>query len=744
MKIIRILAIMLIFAFPVSLAESELPTEPPIKAATEAPTEVPTEAPTETPTEVPTETPTEAPTETPTEAPTEAPTVSPTEAPTEFPTEIPTESPTEAPFSLSDPDYSGVLDAQGELILTEYHGSARNLTIPESIDGYVVAEIGEGMFAKNALLELIELPKTLRRIGERAFADCTKLESVGVSDAIESVGDDIFRNCDKLKTLTLNAERSIVLVSPNAYRHVRDGKTFTAALPIAFTDFSILGALTLDTDLALSRDHAMTIRGSLAVAEGKTLLNLGSIQNSGAISLDGTLITCGGEFSGSEPDGSFLRKHKIENGVCTQCGQPCAVRFIYIGSEISKTYDGTMEIALNPADFQANDSSVQLQSVIAHLDSANAGARTVHVEFVLNEGSAEPLELPATITRRALVLTPKGGQGKTYGSSDPDYFSGSVRGLVKGDKLRGALARESGESVGEYAITLGTLRASDNYELTLKRETFAIRPRAIVDTSVSGISNQKYTGSPIEPAFTIRLGNETLRANIDYTAEFLNNIQPGTAILRLTGIGNYAGSRDVAFRILNTGSGLNYTGIESPAVPGLVNPVGTPEGDSASASTADLTRVQLGYADLGAVLFDAQNQPQPVNFYLDPAENALHLSPMNISSGTRLLLARDQLQAVNVKTIVYSDLAFTLRLPVSELLAAMQNGDVLTVQLREIELPHLERTIIHLSLNLSGTALDLSGAKLELPQSPALLIPESESPRLFRRTDCPRAGFYLQ
>ena len=200
----------------------------------------------------------------------------------------------------------------------------------------------------------------------------------------------------------------------------------------------------------------------------------------------------------------------------------------------------------------------------------------------------------------------------------------------------------------------------------------------------------------------------------------------------------------MAFRILNTGSGLNYTGIESPAVPGLVNPVGTPEGDSASASTADLTRVQLGYADLGAVLFDAQNQPQPVNFYLDPAENALHLSPMNISSGTRLLLARDQLQAVNVKTIVYSDLAFTLRLPVSELLAAMQNGDVLTVQLREIELPHLERTIIHLSLNLSGTALDLSGAKLELPQSPALLIPESESPRLFRRTDCPRAGFYLQ
>lgn len=724
MKIIRILAIMLIFALPASLAESELPTEPPIEAVTEAPTESPTEAPTETPTEAPTEL--------------------PTESPTELPTEAPTEIPTEAPFSLSDPDYSGVLDARGELILTEYHGSARDLTLPESIDGYAVAEIGEGMFAENLLLESIELPKTLRRIGDRAFADCAKLESVVVPDAIESVGDDIFRNCEKLKTLTLNDERSIALVSPSTYRHTRDGKTFTAAFPIAFTDFAIRGALTLDTDLTLARDHAITIRGSLTVAEGKTLLNFGSIQNSGVISLGGTLITCGGEFSGSEPGGAFLRNHKIENGVCAQCGQTCAIRFIYIGSEISKTYDGTAEIALDPADFQANDSSAQLQSVIAHLDSADAGARTVHVEFVLSEGSAEPLELPATVTRRALVLTPKAGQGKTYGSPDPDYFSGSVRGLVKGDKLHGALARESGESVGEYAITLGTLRASDNYELALKRETFTIRPRAIVDASVSGISNQKYTGSPIEPAFTVRLGNETLRANVDYTAEFLNNIQPGTAILRLTGVGNYTGTRDVAFRILNTGSGLGYTGIESPAVPGLVNPAGTPEGDSASASTADLTRVQLGYADLGAVLFDVQNQPQPVNFYLDPAENALHLSPMDVSGGAHLLLARDQLQAANAETIVYSDLAFTLRLPVSELLAAMRDGDILTVQLREIELPHLDRTIIHLSLNLSGTALNLSGAKLELPQSPALLIPESDSPQLFRRSNSPQSGFYLQ
>ena len=200
------------------------------------------------PTEIPTVAPTESPTELPTESPTEIPTVAPTESPTEAPTENPTAAPTETPFALSDPDYSGVLDARGELILTAYRGSARELVVPESIDGYDVAEIGAEMFAKNAVLESIELPKTLRRIGDLAFADCVKLESVAIPDAIETVGDDIFENCKKLKTLQLIVERRVALVSARAYRHTREEESFAPEFPMAFTDFMIRGALSIETN----------------------------------------------------------------------------------------------------------------------------------------------------------------------------------------------------------------------------------------------------------------------------------------------------------------------------------------------------------------------------------------------------------------------------------------------------------------------------------------------------------------
>ena len=734
-----------------ALAEPEPPieTEVPI-VETEAPA-VETALPeTAAPTEIPTAAPTESPTELPTESPTEIPTAAPTESPTEAPTENPTAAPTETPFALSDSDYSGVLDARGELILTAYRGSARELVVPESIDGYDVAEIGAEMFAKNGVLESIELPKTLRRIGDRAFVDCAKLESVAVPDAIETVGDDIFENCKKLQTLQLIVERRVALVSARAYRHTREEESFAPEFPMAFTDFQIRGALSIETNCAIPRGHAMQIRGSISVSADCTLSNLGKIENGGAISLGGTLITCGGEFSGDVPDGAFLRDHKIENGVCTQCGQKVAVRFTYIGSEISKVYDGSTEIALDPADFRASDSGVQLRSVTARLDSADAGARTVHVEFALENAdqAAEPLELPATVSRRALILTPASGQSKSYGAADPDYFTGSVRGLIKGDTLSGALSREPGENAGEYAITRGTLRASDNYDLTIKSGVFTIRPRLIADASVSGISNQKFTGSALTPEFTVRLGDHALKLGADYTAEYENNIQPGTATIRLTGVGNYSGTREIAFRILSTGSGQEFTGITSPDVPGLADPVTSPEGDSSSGGAIDRTNVQIDREGLGSVLFDAQGRALSVDFHIDPAEKALVLAPADGVSGATLELSRDQirrLQQADVVQIVYTDAGATVRLPIDALLGALPNGQSASVRLREVPLPlHEETSALALTITVSEKPIQLLGATLELADSPALRIARNQTPRLFRNSDPARTGLYLR
>ena len=66
---------------------------------------------------------------------------------------------------------------------------------------------------------------------------------------------------------------------------------------------------------------------------------------------------------------------------------------------------------------------------------------------------------------------------KTYGEADNLEYS--VTNLAFGDTLSGSLSREAGEDVGEYAITIGSLSASSNYEINFVSGTYQIIPAEI-------------------------------------------------------------------------------------------------------------------------------------------------------------------------------------------------------------------------------------------------------------------------
>ena len=48
--------------------------------------------------------------------------------------------------------------------------------------------------------------------------------------------------------------------------------------------------------------------------------------------------------------------------------------------------------------------------------------------------------------------------------------------------------------------------------------------------------------------------------NKDFRVEYKDNVQPGTATVKLSGMGNYTGQRETTFRILNIASGTDTTG----------------------------------------------------------------------------------------------------------------------------------------------------------------------------------------
>lgn len=65
-----------------------------------------------------------------------------------------------------------------------------------------------------------------------------------------------------------------------------------------------------------------------------------------------------------------------------------------------------------------------------------------------------------------------------------------------------------------------------------------------------------YTGSPIEPEITVTVDGQVLTRDEDYTLEFRNNTEPGTATATIQGIGGYTGEVTVEFTIVKSQEAL--------------------------------------------------------------------------------------------------------------------------------------------------------------------------------------------
>ena len=87
-----------------------------------------------------------------------------------------------------------------------------------------------------------------------------------------------------------------------------------------------------------------------------------------------------------------------------------------------------------------------------------------------------------------------------------------------------------------------------NYSGTENKE-FTINQRNISSAEVATIAAQPYTGSAKTPVPTLTDLNKTLTNGTDYTLEYDNNVNVGTAKITITGKGNYTGTTEVTFSI---------------------------------------------------------------------------------------------------------------------------------------------------------------------------------------------------
>lgn len=93
------------------------------------------------------------------------------------------------------------LDYDGTARIDSYIGSATELEIPSSIDGYTVTVIGNNAFENNNNLISVTIPDTVTTIFKEAFAYCSNLQNITLPNSIEMIDYGVFRDCINLKNM---------------------------------------------------------------------------------------------------------------------------------------------------------------------------------------------------------------------------------------------------------------------------------------------------------------------------------------------------------------------------------------------------------------------------------------------------------------------------------------------------------------------------------------------------------------
>ena len=221
-----------------------------------------------------------------------------------------------------------------------------------------------------------------------------------------------------------------------------------------------------------------------------------------------------------------------------------------------------------------------------------------------------------------------GEKTRPFGTPDPELTYES-EGLLPSDLLTGALTRATGENVGTYAITQGTLTAGPNYSIYFTGANLNITPSTLSqnDISITPPDDLVYGNSPKSfAAFAPGVGGFSYSyrgtASTDYGPSTTPPANAGTYIVTAApSDGNYSGGSTREFTIAKAANNLaafgQYPGITFGVDPFTITPPvassGLPATLSVKSGPATISGNTLTVTGTGTVVV-AADQPGNSNY----------------------------------------------------------------------------------------------------------------------------------
>ncbi len=273
------------------------------------------------------------------------------------------------------------------------------------------------------------------------------------------------------------------------------------------------------------------------------------------ISSVGTYIiraTGKGSYKGTAETTFTVEKRTIQAQNITVLGDP-------------PTYNGTARtVAIKVAATYSANGSTTTYTFIENTDyivtyDSNINATTSARVIVTGNGNFTGTAVknftisPKPISSGEIIISPINAQQYTGSGIIPTYTitdNSLSKRLVLGSDFTASYDNNINVSVGASQAII-TITGMGNYGGT-RTQTFAIIARQISNADIQTIPDQTYTGASIEPELQVIDSGKFLTRNVDYIAVYSNNIEVGTATVRIDGKGNYAGTKTTVFTIVKS------------------------------------------------------------------------------------------------------------------------------------------------------------------------------------------------
>ena len=371
-----------------------------------------------------------------------------------------------------------------------------------------VTSIGEYAFSKCSNLTNITLPESVTDIGRGVFFNCSSLTSVTFPKSVTNFGYSMLSGCSNLTTVVL--PDNLTSISSATFSGCSKLSSLTIPNSVrsiqleAFSGCSSLTDLTIPesvTSIARAAFYQCSSLTSIAIPEGVTTLPTDLF------------------FGCSNLEKVIIPKSLKSIGLMSFSGCNSLSDIYYFGSPE------------NWAAVDIGDENTALKKA------------TIHYEYSLESATISGLidkdYTGSEITQTPVVTTPLG----TVLTEGTDYT------VAYSDNINPGTATVTFTGIGDY---YGTQTA-----------TFQIESISLENATISGLVTKTYTGSAITQALVVTYDGTVLTEGTDYTVAYSDNINPGTATVTITGIGDYSGVKTATFQIIEKPS------VEKATITGL-------------------------------------------------------------------------------------------------------------------------------------------------------------------------------